>query len=119
MDAEKDETDYTRYIMGCNQILMYLFLALYSVAFTKSRRTKRQIKFVGVTIPILLILTLVMGIVNWVLYAASHCKDKTYGTAAIVSNNVLFIVTLITVGGSLVIFLMMSNRGASAGKVSH
>ena len=35
MDAEKDEADYTRYIMGCNQVLMYLFLALYSVAFTK------------------------------------------------------------------------------------
>ena len=119
MDSEKDESDYTRYIMGVNQILMYLFLALYSIAYTKSRRTKRQIRFVGVTIPILLIITIIMGIINWGLYAASHCKDKTYGTAAIISNNVLLIVTLITVGGSLAIFIMMSNRGASAGKVSH
>ena len=119
MDSEKDESDYTRYIMGSNQILMYLFLALYSIAYTKSRRTKRQIRFVGVTIPILLIITIIMGVINWGLYAASHCKDKTYGTAAIISTNVLFILTLITVAGSLAIFFMMSNRGASAGKVSH
>ena len=41
MDIEAEQTDYTRFVMGMNQILMYLFLALYSIAFTKSRRTKR------------------------------------------------------------------------------
>ena len=41
MDADQDQSDYTRMIMGINQMLMYLFLALYAVAFTKSLRSKR------------------------------------------------------------------------------
>ena len=120
MDKDADQNDYTRFVMGINQILMYLFLALYSVAFTKSRRTKRQIRFVGVMIPIILVVTVVMAIVNWGLYASSHCKDQTtYGTAAIISNNVMFVLTLITTVASGVIFFLMSNRGASGGRVGH
>ena len=71
-------------------------------------------------IPIILLITVVMAIINWGLYANSHCRDQTaYGTAAIVSNSVMFVLTLITVIGSGVIFFLMSNRGAMGGKVGH
>ena len=107
-------------IMGINQMLMYLFLALYAVVFTKSLRSKRLLKYVGVyTIPALLVITLFMSIANWYFYAVSHCKDKTYGSAAIISNNLLFILTLITIAGSLITFVMLSNRNGGSGRVSH
>ena len=60
-----------------------------------------------------------MSIINWAFYAGSHCKDKTYGSAAIISTNLLFVLTLITIAGSLITFVMLSNRNGGGGRVSH
>ena len=72
--------------MGINQFVMYLYLILYFIIYTKPSRTKRTIKVVGVLFPILLMLILVVSVMNFVLYGKSHCKERKYGAAAILST---------------------------------
>ena len=54
--------------MGINQFLMYLYLILYFILYTKPKRTRRTIKIVGVLYPLLLVLILVVAGANFVLY---------------------------------------------------
>ena len=55
---------------------------------------------------------------NWALYGVSHCKDKSYGSAAIVSNTVLFVLVVITIVISIIIFLIYA-RGGGQARVTH
>lgn len=115
----KDDSDYTRFIVGINQLLMYLFFVFIIILYSKPRRTKRQIKTVGILFPILLVAIIVITVMNWGLYAGSACKDKNYGTAAIVSNTVLFMLDVVTALVAIILFICNTRTAPNQARVTH
>ena len=116
--AKADLVDHTRFIIGINQILMYIFILAYFTLYTKPRRTKRQIRAVTIGLPIWLILTILVAVMNFILYGMSHCKDKSYGSAAIMSTLAVLVVTSLTLAISLIIFFVNSGSDNKA-RVTH
>ena len=116
--VKADLVDYTRFVIGINQILMYVFVLAYFTLYTKPRRTKRQIKAVAIGLPIWLILTILVGMINFILSGWSYCKDKSYGSAAVMSTIAVFVVTLMTLVISLIIFFVNSGSDNKA-RVTH
>ena len=117
-ENKDDLVDHTRFVIGMNQVLMYIFVLAYFSLYTKSRRTKRQIRAVAIGLPLWLILSIVAGLMNFILYGRSHCKDKSYGSAAIISTIALLVITLMTLLGSLLIFFKNSG-GDNKARVTH
>ena len=117
-ENKDDLVDHTRFVIGMNQVLMYIFVLAYFSLYTKSRRTKRQIRAVAISLPIWLILSILAGLMNFILYGRSHCKDKSYGSAAIISTIALLVITLMTLLGSLLIFFKNSG-GDNKARVTH
>ena len=117
-ENKDDLVDHTRFVIGMNQVLMYIFVLAYFSLYTKPRRTKRQIRAVAIGLPLWLILSILAGLMNFILYGRSHCKDKSYGSAAIISTIALLVVTLMTLLGSLLIFFKNSG-GDNKARVTH
>ena len=117
-ENKDDLKDFTRFIIGLNQILMYVFVICYFVLYTMPRRTKRQIRTVAIFMPILWILSILAGLMNFMLYGASHCSDKSYGVAALISTVALLVLTVIELATSLFIFCKYSGSDNKS-RVTH
>ena len=117
-ENKDDLKDFTRFIIGINQVLMYLFVVCYFTLYTKPRRTKRQIRLVSIFMPLLWIISVLVGLMNFMLYGASHCNDKSYGMAALISTIALLLITVITMVVSLIVFCKYSGTDNKS-RVTH
>ena len=103
--AEEDhEVDFTRYIIGINQILMYLYILLYFFIYIRPRDFKRLIRTATVLFTVLHPVILIKMLINFILYGVSHCVDKHYGYGAIISTVFLLVVSILVMLLTVVIF---------------
>ena len=108
-EGDKD-ADFTRYIIGINQFLMYLYILLYFFCYIRPRGYKRLIRTATILFTLLHLVIIIMMIINFILYGVSHCVDKHYGYGSIISTIFLFVVSILAMLVAMIIFCKSLRR---------
>ena len=75
-----DDVDYLTYCFRSTMIMMCVYMLLYFILFTRPALiSKKAIKVFSVITGLLLLITLIINIENYVYLGLSFCKDKAYG----------------------------------------